>query len=57
LVVLAGAVTPQRLQGMALGTMGLALADVTDAASKYLLSLQLAAVRKEATRLGLTLVE
>ena len=29
------------LGGMALGTMGLELADVTDAASKYLLSLQL----------------
>src|SRR5215813_7631498 len=33
------------LGGMALGTMGLALADVTDAASKYLLSLQLNASR------------
>ena len=31
----------QSLQGMALRTMGLELADVTDAASKYLLSLQL----------------
>jgi len=31
----------QSLGGMALGTMGLELADVTDAASKYLLSLQL----------------
>ena len=29
------------LRGLALGTMGLELADVTDAASKYLLSLQL----------------
>jgi CHASE1-domain containing sensor protein len=33
------------LGGMALGTMGLELADVTDAASKYLLSLQLDASR------------
>jgi CHASE1-domain containing sensor protein len=31
----------QSLQGLALGTMGLDLADVTDAASKYLLSLRL----------------
>ena len=31
----------QSLQGLALGTMGLDLSDVTDAASKYLLSLQL----------------
>ena len=31
----------QALRGMALGTMGLELSDVTDAASKYLLSLQL----------------
>ena len=31
----------QSLQGLALGTMGLELADVTDAASKYLLSVQL----------------
>jgi CHASE1-domain containing sensor protein len=31
----------QSLQGMLLGTIGLELADVTDAASKYLLSLQL----------------
>jgi CHASE1-domain containing sensor protein len=35
----------QALRGMALGTMGLELADVTDAASKYLLSLQLDASR------------
>jgi len=35
----------QSLRGMALGTMGLELADVTDAASKYLLSLQLDASR------------
>jgi len=35
----------QSLGGMALGTMGLELADVTDAASKYLLSLQLDASR------------
>jgi CHASE1-domain containing sensor protein len=35
----------QSLQGMPLGTMGLELADVTDAASKYLLSLQLDASR------------
>src|SRR5256712_1639885 len=33
------------LQGMALGNMGLELSDVTDAASKYLLSLQLDASR------------
>jgi CHASE1-domain containing sensor protein len=33
----------QSLQGLALGTMGLDLSDVTDAASKYLLSLQLEA--------------
>ena len=31
----------QSLQGLALGAMGLDLSDVTDAASKYLLSLQL----------------
>jgi CHASE1-domain containing sensor protein len=31
----------QALQGMALGTMGLEFSDVTDAASKYLLSVQL----------------
>ena len=35
----------QSLRGLALGTMGLELADVTDAASKYLLSLQLDASR------------
>jgi CHASE1-domain containing sensor protein len=35
----------QALGGMALGPMGLELADVTDAASKYLLSLQLDAAR------------
>jgi len=35
----------QSLRGLALGTMGLELADVTDAASKYLLSLQLVASR------------
>ena len=33
----------QSLQGLALGTIGLDLSDVTDAASKYLLSLQLEA--------------
>jgi CHASE1-domain containing sensor protein len=33
----------QSLQGLALGTMGLEISDVTDAASKYLLSLQLEA--------------
>ena len=35
----------QSLQGMALGKMSLELSDVTDAASKYLLSLQLDASR------------
>jgi CHASE1-domain containing sensor protein len=35
----------QALRGLALGTMRLELADVTDAASKYLLSLQLDASR------------
>jgi CHASE1-domain containing sensor protein len=38
----------QSLQGLALGTMGLDLSDVTDAASKYLLSLQLEASRVSA---------
>jgi CHASE1-domain containing sensor protein len=38
-----GILVDKALQGMGLGTMGLELADVTDAASRYLLALQLAA--------------
>ena len=36
-----GTLVAKALQGMGLGTMGLELSDVTDAASQYLLSLQL----------------
>jgi CHASE1-domain containing sensor protein len=40
-----GTLVEKSLQGMALGNLGLELSDVTDAASKYLLSLQLDASR------------
>jgi CHASE1-domain containing sensor protein len=40
-----GTLVEKALRGMGLGTMGLELVDVTDAASRYLLSLQLAASR------------